>query len=851
MHRLAPIVALAAACSLAACGMSSANPRYCDGTTPCKDPQWPVCDVVAHQCNESPDGGLPHDASVPGDGGTPEAGTPADGPTQVDGGTDAGCTGCTGETPACSGTTCVCTSTSCATAHPICDTAGTCRTCATHAECAQRDPLTPVCATAGTCGSAVCGDTVVSTTAGERCDYGDTQNYDGCDPTCRYTGTVTTIAGKAGNRGYCDAPGGNARLFQPGQLVAVGTTIYFSDQQAHTIRRTSYPTYTVSTLAGSYKQPGSTDGVGAAARFSYPEGLAYLSPYLYVSDSGNHTIRRIHSSTGATETIAGAAGQSGTADGPGATARFNKPYGLAIYGTTLYVADGSNCAIRKIALGTTGFPVSTFVGSPGTCGHVDGNGAAARLAGPAGIAALSADELYFTDGQGVRRAQVNGDVTSPYGAWIEYGWVDATGTAARFFGPGAMAYLASPTPTLYVAEAGNYIVRKIDLNSGSVTTLAGTAGQIGNVDGTGAAARFTAPKGLGASWSSSTGAEVYVTDFVAGTMRHIVASTGQVTTVAGAASNSGTVDGTGSDVRFTAPAGMVPNGSSLLVGDSGSYAIRAVSPATGAVTTVAGSVGFPGLVDDVGTAARFLGPRAFAAAGDVFYVGDKYAVREYNPATGSVVTRAGGVDPAVVDADGLAARFKLINAVVPHGDYVYVGDSCCIRRMTKAAPWTVTTVIGDATACDSTDGNGTYARVGTTLSFALVGDLLYITDQSNHTLRRVDLSNNTFHVETVAGDSGVASAVDGIGLSARFDLPKDLAYDGQSLFVVDRNQIRQVDPVTMSVTTLFGRSGCLGALDGDYAHGAIGYSSANIAYHPGTGFLYLAENGENTIREVR
>ena len=71
---------------------------------------------------------------------------------------------------------------------------------------------------------------------------------------------------------------------------------------------------------------------------------------LYVTDSGNHTIRKIVIATGSVSTLAGGAGNSGSADGAGSTARFNAPSGITTDGTNLYVADYGNCTIRKVVI---------------------------------------------------------------------------------------------------------------------------------------------------------------------------------------------------------------------------------------------------------------------------------------------------------------------------------------------------------------------------------------------------------------------------------------------------------------------------------------------------------------------
>ena len=98
--------------------------------------------------------------------------------------------------------------------------------------------------------------------------------------------------------------------------------------------------------AGSY---GSADGRGPLARFSGPVGVAVDGDgNLYVTDNGNHTIRKI-TPAGVVTTLAGTAESYGSADGRGPLARFSRPYGVAVDGVgNVYVADRQNHTIRKI-----------------------------------------------------------------------------------------------------------------------------------------------------------------------------------------------------------------------------------------------------------------------------------------------------------------------------------------------------------------------------------------------------------------------------------------------------------------------------------------------------------------------
>src|SRR5439155_5371851 len=114
-------------------------------------------------------------------------------------------------------------------------------------------------------------------------------------------------------------------------------------------------------------------------------------------DTWNHTIHKMTTARVVT-TLAGLAGNAGSADGTGRDARFNHPSGLAVdSATNLYVADTYNNTIRKLTPVGTNWVVTTLGGAPGIWGSADGRGSAARFSNPNGVAVDGSGNLYVAD----------------------------------------------------------------------------------------------------------------------------------------------------------------------------------------------------------------------------------------------------------------------------------------------------------------------------------------------------------------------------------------------------------------------------------------------------------------------
>ena len=288
--------------------------------------------------------------------------------------------------------------------------------------------------------------------------------YKGIDytsPTFTYDSVlmVTTIAGTT-DTGEVDGKGVNARFYGPvGIALDAQKNIYVVDEWSNAIRKIDTGA-NVTTIAGSNDMMDFADGTGAAARFAWPQGLCMgTDGYLYIADFYNYRVRR-SSTTGAVTTLAGnfwyGGPLTGEVDGPANVATFDQPGELTSDKSgNIYVTDGANNRIRKI---TPAGVVSTFAGGDYYhFGQQDGQGTAALFFGPGAIASDTAGNMYVTDGGGhlLRKITPNGYVSTLLGPY-EPSMADMSG----LFGVGALA--GDKKGNLFFAIWGGVIKMKPD-----------------------------------------------------------------------------------------------------------------------------------------------------------------------------------------------------------------------------------------------------------------------------------------------------------------------------------------------------------------------------------------------------
>ncbi len=300
--------------------------------------------------------------------------------------------------------------------------------------------------------------------------------------------------------------------------------------------------YAFSTLAGGGGY--STNQAGSAARFALPLCVAVDSAgNVYVADSGNNSISKV-TSAGAVTTLAGRPGSFGTANGTGSAARFKQPSGVALDSSgNIYVADTLNHTIRKVT--PTGV-VTTLAGQAGNRGSANGTGSAAQFYQPWGIAVDNAGNVYVGDScnHTIRKVTPAGVVTTLAGLAGSTGSADGTNRNARFNFPSQVT--VDSATNIYVATDGDHTIRKLTPVGANwvVTTLAGVAGSSGSADGMNSDARFNTPFGV----TVDSAGNLYVADTVNSLIRKMTleGTNWLVTTIAGLAGSTGSADGTNS-----------------------------------------------------------------------------------------------------------------------------------------------------------------------------------------------------------------------------------------------------------------------------------------------------------------
>ncbi len=701
---------------------------------------------------------------------------------------------------------------------------------------------------------------------------------------------VTKVAGTFGEHGYSGDgdQATRARLYNPKGLAVAGNSLFIADDDNNRIRRVDLRTNRITTVAGTGSVGFNGDGTATRANLYSPWGVDVAGNYLYIADRDHQRVRRVDLSTNTITTVAGTGTYGYSGDGGQATqAHISRPQDVAVGDGYLYIAQAYHHRIRRVNLSTG---TITTVAGTGTAGYSGDGGRAtqARLYHPWGVD-VAGNYLYIADryNNRIRRVNLNTNrITTVAGTGSRsYGGDGGQATEAHLNRPTGVA--VDGASNIYIADTENHRIRKVDTPgvSGIITTVAGT-GTAGNSTGVGVAVRLRSPQAVEVS-----GNYLYISDMGNQVIRRleIEAPTddhGDTPAEATALSAGSSVQGrieTSRDVDYFWL--QIPAQSDVEIYTTGSLdTVGSLRDSSNA--EIAGN-------DNGGAVRNFRIARRLAAG--VYYI----AVRSFGSDTGSYTLHAsvagGGTPPPTVSltaspgsiqrGGSATLRWSSTNAasaridqgignvatsgsrtVSPTATTTYritvtsadgrtAADSATVTVTATPPPpppdatGIITTVAGTRTQGYSGDGGqATRARLDNPRGLAVAGNSLFIADDDNNRIRRVDLRTN--RITTVAGTGSVGFNGDGTATRANLYSPWGVDVAGNYLYIADRDhqRVRRVDLSTNTITTVAG-TGTYG-YSGDGGQATQAHISRPQDVAVGDGYLYIAQAYHHRIRRV-
>ena len=545
-------------------------------------------------------------------------------------------------------------------------------------------------------------------------------------------------------------------------------------------------------------------GLATNASFAHSSGVAVDGAgniYIADEDDTRNKIRKININ-GIINTIAGNGSAGFGGDGGLAiNASLNSPSGIALDGAgNIYIADWFNNRVRKV---NSSGVISTIAGD-GSAGYAGDGGLAivASLNYPTGVAVDGAGNVYIADcnNNRIRKVNSSGIINTIAGNGIA-GFGGDGGTAINASLKNPTGLVLDGVGNIYIADCDNGRIRKVNISGVIITVAGGASYTYGGDSGLATSALLHYPTGLAVDGIGN----IFIADFRNNRIRK-VNSIGIISTAAGS-SDSGYYGGDGdlaTNAFLKLPTGVAIDGlGNIYIVDSKNNRIRKVD-SNGIINTIAGNGSF-GFGGDGGLATS--------------------AILK-NP-TGVTVDAAGNI--YIVDQGNSRVRKVNINGII-------------------------STIAGNGIAGFGGDGGlATNALLNnpTGINFDGLGNL-YITDYSNNRIRKVG-SNGI--ISTVAGNGNVGYGGDGgLATTAILNRPFGLAIDGVgNIFIADvgNNRIRKID-INGIISTIAGTDsiGVYYGGDGGVATRALLNSPFGVAVSSSGNILYIADAGNNRIREV-
>jgi hypothetical protein len=597
------------------------------------------------------------------------------------------------------------------------------------------------------------------------------------------TGTIATIAGTgAPVFGGDGGPAAGARVNRPSGLAFDShDNLYIADSENGRVRRIDAATGVITTVAGGGALTG--DGVAAtnASLTSVQDVVLDSAGNLFVCEAGRSRVRRVDAATGLIVTVAGSgiAGFSGDG-GPATAAQLRFPRGIELDDSgNLLIADRVNHRVRRVSAATG---IITTVAGTGVSGFSGDGGAAvtARFAQPSDVAVLPGGDILVADTQNARirviRASTGAAQTVAGNGWERFGGDGFPATSASLFQPGGLAQDAGGN--LYIAETGSQRIRRVDAASGLITSVAGNGfGGFSGDGGPATGARLLFPRDVAVDAAGN----LFIADASNDRVRRVDAATGIITTVAGGGFVSDPHGSVATNARLSALASMAfdRSGNLLLVDNR---RIRRVLPGadgliTGAsdeIIVIVAGTGHAGFSGDGGpaTSAGLGRPVAVAldATGDLLIADNEtHRIRRVTAGEDGLITGAvdeiistvAGSGVAGFSGDGGPATIARLNEPVnlttdSFGDlFIAERGNQRVRRI-RSATGIIDTVAGTGAFGFNGDGGPAFgATLANPTSMLMDGRNLLIADQANHRVRRV-----VFDPEPDADGDGAPDATD-------------------------------------------------------------------------------------------
>ena len=608
-----------------------------------------------------------------------------------------------------------------------------------------------------------------------------------------------------------------------------------ADRGNHRIRRYDWKTRVITTIAGTGDQESSGDGGPAvAASLNAPtDAVLDRAGNIFIAEAGGQRIRMIGAATGIISTVAGT-GQAGFSGdgGPAVDALMNQPIDLALDAQgRLLVAESVNNVIRRIDLSTG--TISTVAGT-GERGFEGDGGLAteAHLGRPRGIVLDASGNLFVTDSSNhrIRRVDAGTGVITTVAGTAEAGYSGDGGPAmsAVLNDPGGIA--ADASGNLFFADRSNYRIRRIDAETGFISTIAGS-GEVGFAGDNGPAGDAFLNRPAGVTVTRSGGFLV-IADTLNNRIRRWRPRDDLIRTFVG----NGEARIIGDDGPATAAGLYVPadlafdSAGNLVIADTSNHRVRRIDAGSRTITTVAGGGneglrfgrGSGGYAGDDGPAIDASLDQPFGisirAAGNIVIADSRNnRIRVVGRATGNIRTIAGTGQQGDSGDGGPAAEAEVFAPKAIASDSagnVYFADTenSRVRRIDRDTS-VITTVAGNGGRGFAGDGGAALdASLDRPRGLAFdAEDNLYIADVFNHRIRRIDA--RTAVITTVAGtgesgrNAGTFGGDGGLATEARLNLPLDVTVDAAgNLWIADffNNRVRFVESGTGIITTVAG-----------------------------------------------